>query len=136
MPSGRTKSATCRSRTPDCRARFIASKGKIERVEAVGLPLGLFDTVEHEQIAFNAAPGDVFVFFSDGLVDATSPEGVLFGRGRIEKIVEQNWRLSADDLVKTLFQAVKDHTAGAEQFDDQTVVALKVKGSTKSRAQK
>jgi sigma-B regulation protein RsbU (phosphoserine phosphatase) len=109
---------------------------KIERVEAVGLPLGLFDTVEHEQIAFNAAPGDVFVFFSDGLVDATSPEGVLFGRGRIEKIVEQNWHLSADDLVKTLFQAIKDHTAGAEQFDDQTVVALKVKGSTKSRAQK
>ena len=115
---------------------IYCKQGKIERVEAVGLPLGLFDTVEHEQIAFNAAPGDVFVFFSDGLVDATSPEGVLFGRGRIEKIVEQNWRLSADDLVKTLFQAVKDHTAGAEQFDDQTVVALKVKGSTKSRAQK
>jgi phosphoserine phosphatase RsbU/P len=115
---------------------IYCKQGKVERVEAVGLPLGLFDTVEHEQIAFNAAPGDVFVFFSDGLVDATSPEGVLFGRGRIEKIVEQNWRLSADDLVKTLFQAVKDHTAGAEQFDDQTVVALKVKGSTKSRAQK
>ena len=115
---------------------IYCKQGKIERVEAVGLPLGLFDTVEHEQIAFNAAPGDVFVFFSDGLVDATSPEGVLFGRGRIEKIVEQNWRLSADDLVKTLFQAIKDHAAGAEQFDDQTVVALKVKGSTKSRAQK
>lgn len=115
---------------------IYCNQGKIERVEAVGLPLGLFDTVEHEQIAFNALPGDVFVFFSDGLVDATSPEGVLFGRRRIEKIVEENWRLSADDLVKTLFQAVKDHTAGAEQFDDQTVVALKVKGSTKSRAQK
>lgn len=115
---------------------IYCKQGKIERVEAVGLPLGLFDVVEHEQIAFNAAPGDVFVFFSDGLVDATSPEGVLFGRGRIEKIVEQNWHLNADDLVKTLFQAVKDHTAGAEQFDDQTVVALKVKGSTKSRAQK
>jgi phosphoserine phosphatase RsbU/P len=115
---------------------IYCNQGKIERVEAVGLPLGLFDTVEHEQIAFNALPGDVFVFFSDGLVDATSPEGILFGRGRIENIVEQNWRLSADDLVKTLFQAVKEHTAGAEQFDDQTVVALKVKGSTKSRAQK
>jgi len=115
---------------------IYCKQGKIERVEAVGLPLGLFDVVEHEQIAFNAAPGDVFVFFSDGLVDATSPEGVLFGRGRVEKIVEQNWHLNADDLVKTLFQAVKDHTAGAEQFDDQTVVALKVKGSTKSRAQK
>jgi phosphoserine phosphatase RsbU/P len=115
---------------------IYCNQGKIERVEAVGLPLGLFDTVEHEQLAFNALPGDVFVFFSDGLVDATSPEGVLFGRGRIEKIVEANWRLSADDLVKSLFQAVKDHTAGAEQFDDQTVVALKVKGSSKSRAQK
>jgi len=115
---------------------IYCNQGKIERVEAVGLPLGLFDSVEHEQVAFRAAPGDVFVFFSDGLVDATSPEGVLFGRGRVEKVVEQNWRCSADDLVKTLFQAAKDHTAGAEQFDDQTVVALKVKGSTKTRTQK
>ena len=112
------------------------NRGKIERVEAVGLPLGLFDTVEHEQLSFKAGPGDVFVFFSDGLVDATSVDGVLFGRGRVEKIVEQNCGLSADDLVKTLFQAVKDHTAGAEQFDDQTVVALKVKGSSKPRPQK
>ncbi|HLH06445.1 MAG TPA: GAF domain-containing protein [Terriglobales bacterium] len=115
---------------------IYCNQGKLQRVEAVGLPLGLFDTVEHEQLAFKALPGDVFVFFSDGLVDATSPEGVLFGRGRIEKLVEQNWRLNADDLVKVLFQAAKDHTAGAEQFDDQTVVALKVKGSSKTRTQK
>ncbi len=39
-----------------CLAPFIASKGKIERVEAVGLPLGLFDTVEHEQIHLQRRP--------------------------------------------------------------------------------
>ena len=99
--------ATCRSRTPACRAPFTASKGQIERVEAVGLPLGLFDTVEHEEIAFNAAPGDVFVFFSDGLVDATSPRRCYVWPRSYREDRRANWHLSADDLVKTLFQAVR-----------------------------
>jgi hypothetical protein len=30
--------------------------------------------------------------------------------------------------VNSLFKAVSDHTAGVEAFDDETVVAIKVKG--------
>ncbi|HET9695580.1 MAG TPA: GAF domain-containing SpoIIE family protein phosphatase [Terriglobales bacterium] len=105
----------------------LCRKGKVERVEVVGLPLGLFETVEHDQLTFRGNPGDVFVFFSDGIVDATNREGVLFGRQRVEQVVEQNWKKTADEIVSAIFQAVVEHTAGAGQFDDQTVVVLKVR---------
>jgi len=111
-------------------------RGKIEKVEAVGLPLGLFDKVEHEQLTFRGNAGDVFVFFSDGIVDATNREGVLFGRTRVEEVVQQNWKLPADGIVSAIFQAVAEHTASAGQFDDQTVVVLKVRGPDKTPTKK
>jgi serine phosphatase RsbU (regulator of sigma subunit) len=40
--------------------------------------------------------------------------------------------VSAAEVVQRLFQAVAAHAAGEEPFDDQTVVAIKVKG-TRSR---
>lgn len=103
-------------------------QGKLERMEAIGLPLGLFEKVEHDQLTCRGNPGDLFLFFSDGIVDASSPEGVLFGRHRVEQVVEQNWKKSADEIVDAIFVAIATHTAGEEQFDDQTVVAVKVKG--------
>jgi len=106
---------------------ILCRKGKVEKIEAVGLPLGLFETVEHEQLTFRGNAGDVFVFFSDGIVDATTRDGVLFGRHRVEQVVEQNWKKTADEIVSAIFQAVDEHTAGAGQFDDQTVVVLKVR---------
>lgn len=105
---------------------------KIEKVEVVGVPLGLFDQVEHEQLTFRGNAGDVFVFFSDGIVDATDREGNLFGRGRVEQVVRQNWKKTADEIVSAIFQAVAEHTASASQFDDQTVVVLKVRGQSGS----
>jgi len=110
--------------------------GKIERVEAVGVPLGLFDKVEHEQLTFRGNAGDVFVFFSDGIVDATDREGNLFGRGRVEHVVQQNWKKTADEIVSAIFNAVIEHTASASQFDDQTVVVLKVRAATGSSSKK
>ena len=100
--------------------------GKAQRIEATGLPLGLFPTAEYEPLKFEAQPGDVFLFFSDGLIDAANAAGELFGRTRIEKIVAENCGKSADELVQILFDAAAEHAAGVDAFDDQTAVALKV----------
>jgi len=36
-------------------------------------------------------------------------------------------------VVTSLFQAVEEHSEGQSAFDDQTVVAIKVKGSASNR---
>ena len=102
-------------------------KGKIEKIEAIGLPLGLFEKVEHDQLTYRGNPGDLFLFFSDGILDATSPDGTLFGRHRVEHVLRETWEKAADEIVAAIFDAIEKHTAGASQFDDQTVVCLKVK---------
>jgi phosphoserine phosphatase RsbU/P len=101
--------------------------GKIEIIEATGLPLGLFDEADYDEFSFRAKPGDLFVFYSDGILDARSRNGELFGRHRVEEIVRNCASKSANCAVDTIFKAVAQHAADVEAFDDQTVVALKVK---------
>ncbi|HEY1264843.1 MAG TPA: GAF domain-containing SpoIIE family protein phosphatase, partial [Terriglobales bacterium] len=107
--------------------------GKIEVIEATGLPLGLFDEAEYDEFTFQAKPGDLFVFFSDGILDARNEEGDLFGRRRVEAVVLECAGGSAQTVVDTLFKRVSEHAAGVETFDDQTVVALRVKGEDGQR---
>jgi phosphoserine phosphatase RsbU/P len=107
--------------------------GKIEVIEATGLPLGLFDDAEYDEFTFKAKPGDLFVFFSDGILDARNRAGDMFGRSRVERVVASCPDQSPDCVVNSLFQAVAEHAAGEDTFDDQTVVAIRVKGSAAKR---
>jgi len=101
--------------------------GEIEVVEAAGIPLGLFEDTDYDEVPIQAHPGDLFLLFSDGILDATDPEGDLFGRTRLEDLVRQNCEKGASELVDLIFQQIKEFSGGECSFDDETVVILKVK---------
>ena len=103
--------------------------GKVEEMQVTGLPVGLFASAEYEERKLCSKPGDVFLFFSDGITDATSSVGNMFGRGRLEKVVRDNADKTADEIAQAIFDAVSRHAKGVATFDDQTIVVLKVKGS-------
>jgi phosphoserine phosphatase RsbU/P len=107
--------------------------GKIEFIEATGLPLGLFDEADYDEFSFKAKPGDMFVFYSDGIPDARNRHGQSFGQERVEAIVAGCVTKSADCVVNEIFKAVTEHAAGVDAFDDQTVVAIKVKAGPDKR---
>lgn len=110
--------------------------GKNHIIEATGLPLGLFDDAAYDEFHFKMKPGDMFVFFSDGMLDARNRKGELFGRGRLEHIVHECAANPASSVVESLFKAVAEHSAGVETFDDQTVVAIKVKDGAPDDSEK
>jgi sigma-B regulation protein RsbU (phosphoserine phosphatase) len=107
--------------------------GKMEIVDATGLPPGLFEDADYDEFTFKAKPGDMFVFFSDGILDARNKAGDMFGRSGVERVVTGCIDKSPECVVTSLFKAVEEHAAGEETFDDQTVVAIKVKGSASKR---
>jgi sigma-B regulation protein RsbU (phosphoserine phosphatase) len=110
--------------------------GKNEVIEATGLPLGLFDEADYDEFQFRMKPGDMFVFFSDGILDARNRGGELFGRKRVEEVIAKCARQSADCIVDSLFRAVAEHSAGMATFDDQTVVAIQVKSGSAAPSQR
>jgi sigma-B regulation protein RsbU (phosphoserine phosphatase) len=102
--------------------------GKVEEIQATGLPIGLFPNATYDELNLRGKAGDVFLFFSDGILDATSSQGEMFGRRRLENIARANAHRSAEEIVEAIFTAVSSHAEGVETFDDQTIVAIKVKG--------
>ena len=106
---------------PECQA--------MQRIEVGGLPAGMFPEATYEQITLSPEPGDLIVFSTDGILDASNVAGEMFGRTRMEKIIAENQDASAEGLVGAIFAAVAAHADGVEQFDDQTVVALKILGA-------
>lgn len=99
--------------------------GRVEMVESAGLPMGLFSNAEYDEVTFHPGPGDLFLFFSDGLTDATNIHGRQFGRERLEQIVAKHCSESAEQIVNALDFAIREFSAGVEPFDDQTILALK-----------
>jgi phosphoserine phosphatase RsbU/P len=100
--------------------------GKTEIVQATGLPLGPFEDATFEELEIQVAPGDVFVFFSDGISDAANRAQENFGRARIEKIVAANHQKSAKQIADAIFKGVREFCDGCDLFDDETVVVLKI----------
>jgi sigma-B regulation protein RsbU (phosphoserine phosphatase) len=102
--------------------------GRTQVVETTGLPLGLLEDAEYDEVTIRAHAGDVFVLFSDGIVDAQNKKEELFGRTRLEEVVTRHHEKSAGEIVDAIFDAVIAHAKGVATFDDQTVVVVKIDG--------
>ncbi len=105
---------------------IFCREGKTKMVEATGLPLGLFPETTYDALNYQTQPGDIFVFFSDGLVDAGNLAGELFGRPRVEETVAAHASGSAEQIADAVFGAVAEYSKDVAAFDDQTIVVLKV----------
>ena len=105
------------------------SNGRAEEIPVAGIPLGLFSSAEYEEQSLRCKSGDVFLFLTDGITDATSSKGNMYGRGRLEKVAIKNAHRTADEIAEAIFAAVNDHAKGVDAFDDLTIVVLKVKGT-------
>ncbi|HTW49615.1 MAG TPA: PP2C family protein-serine/threonine phosphatase, partial [Acidobacteriaceae bacterium] len=55
-----------------------------------GLPLGVISDADYREFTFVLAPGDTLTFLSDGVVEAQSPSGELFGFDRTRALSTQS----------------------------------------------
>jgi sigma-B regulation protein RsbU (phosphoserine phosphatase) len=101
--------------------------GQVQRLDTTGLPLGLFEDAAYDEMTIQAAPGDVFVFYSDGISDARNRAGHSFGDAHVDKVVAAHCSESAEEIVQAIFDAVAKHREGVAPFDDETVVVAKIR---------
>jgi sigma-B regulation protein RsbU (phosphoserine phosphatase) len=105
--------------------------GRAQPVKIAGLPLGLFGSAEYDEVTFHARPGEVFLFFSDGIPDAQNDAGETFGTTRLAHVLEKHRKQTAAEIVGAVFDAVNRFVGSVEAFDDQTVAVIKVKEAAK-----
>ena len=96
------------------------------QIELPGVPLGSFQGTTYDEVTLALHPGDVFVFYSDGVSEAMNDAGGEFTSERIIEVVNSSVQLPAAKIVEALVGAVEEWRAGAPPNDDMTAVALKI----------
>ncbi|HEX9075068.1 MAG TPA: PP2C family protein-serine/threonine phosphatase, partial [Anaerolineae bacterium] len=95
----------------------------VVQLRATGLPLGLMPEVTYERKDTAVNPGDLLLFYSDGLVEAHNPRREMFGFPRLAALAGQ--ALLGMDLIDTAVAELKAFTGPDwDQEDDITIVAL------------
>ena len=113
-------------------------EGVVE-LRAAGMPLGLLPGMDYEEHEATLGPGDSLLLHSDGLAEAHSPDGEMFGFPRLAKLCAE--RDGGEALIDLLLAELASFTGqGWEQEDDITLVTLQrrpggaVAGATESAA--
>jgi phosphoserine phosphatase RsbU/P len=70
-------------------------------------------------------PGDMIFLFTDGIVEASSPDGEFFGTERMLEIVRRHQQKTPDQILAAVFDAVANFSKRALQ-DDLTAVIIEV----------
>lgn len=104
---------------------MICRGNEILKMRVEGVPLGLLEAREYEEVAFQTEPGDVIVLYSDGITDHVNAAGTEFGRGRLAQVVRTHSTKSPDALIQAVFADLDRFSTTA--FDDQTMFVMKVK---------
>lgn len=106
---------------------LVCRAGQILKPRVEGVPLGLLDDREYEDLVFPAQPGDLVVLYSDGIEDQHDRDGQHYGRGRLVRLIERSSKQSPQALADAVFEDLDRFAGGAPTYDDQTLIILKVK---------
>jgi serine phosphatase RsbU (regulator of sigma subunit) len=98
-------------------------EGGLRRMPPTGPAVGLMPDRTFEVGRTQLAPGDLFLAFTDGVTEARNPSGQVLGEEPLLKLVQES-RGSAAELLASIDRALAAHGAGAESFDDVTILAV------------
>jgi serine phosphatase RsbU (regulator of sigma subunit) len=98
-----------------------------ESLECGGPPVGVFTQTQYRSERVPLHDGDVLVAYTDGVVDALNPQQEEFGKDRLSDIVRSSLSLGAAGICKRVADRLQAFVAEGPQWDDITLVVMKVK---------
>ena len=113
---------------------FRARDCRYEAKSATGIALGAMEGANYEQITIEFSPGDVAVFYTDGVSEAMNPKGEMYGLERLTRLVDGHCQLSAEKIMSRILSDISDFSQDQEQNDDLTLIVLKARGNTEEKS--
>jgi len=105
---------------------LIYRQGEISKPYSEGVPIGLLDDREYDEIVHQAESGDLMLFFSDGVEDQLNAKEEDFTRARVTRLLKKHGTGSPKTLADAIFADLDAFRDGTPITDDQSVVVIKV----------
>jgi len=105
---------------------LVSREGEIRLLRAGGLALGLLPESKYIEEEISLRPGDLLVYYTDGVTESLNTSEEEFGDERFEKLLVKRRQLSAREILDSILGDIETFTAGAPQHDDLTLIVIKV----------
>jgi serine phosphatase RsbU (regulator of sigma subunit) len=94
---------------------------------ASGIPVGIMPDQIYQEETLQLSSGDFLVLYTDGVIEARSENGAMFGVERLKQLIEENSTLSARELFLKIGSSIEAFIGQAPPFDDLTLIVIRVK---------
>ena len=99
---------------------------KHEWLKRTGIAIGLMEGFDVRAEGLQLESGDILVFYTDGVTEATGPQREPFEHERLAEVIAQNENSPADELIQKVLQSLNEFAHGNPLADDATLVVCKV----------
>jgi sigma-B regulation protein RsbU (phosphoserine phosphatase) len=111
-------------------AVIVSPDGTVRTLDSTGPAIGWSGDVAFAEASVALAADDLFAVFSDGISEATAPDGSELGVNGVVDIVRRHASLPAAGIVEAVRREVDRFTAGAPAADDRTLVVARMASGT------
>jgi serine phosphatase RsbU (regulator of sigma subunit) len=122
-PSGRTLQYTNAGHPPPL---IVRASDDIMRLSEGGPIVGMLPDIDFGMSSVRLQPGDIVVFYTDGVVEAQNPDGEFYSAERLVSAVRANRAMAAQGLVSAIHRSVVAFASSEELQDDFTLMVMKV----------
>ena len=106
---------------------YAAAEDRFDYLKGDGIALGVAkDFAYRSHCCKKFQPGDLFALGTDGIWEATNPKGEMFGKARLEKIIQTQKHKDAAMIVSTVFDQLDDFIKDKSLQDDATLIIIKI----------
>lgn len=101
--------------------------GEMKYLTEGGMALGMFENSKYEERPLGITPGEIIVFYTDGVTEARNESQEEFGTRRLKQVISDSHDLSAGQIQENIHRAVKEFTGISHQEDDLTMIVVKIR---------
>ena len=83
--------------------------------------------IKYAESQIQLEPGDILFNYTDGIPEAMSPANKEFGNERLIDTLNSSKNKSLEEICKDMRNAIEKFNDTAQQFDDITMLAIKIK---------
>jgi serine phosphatase RsbU (regulator of sigma subunit) len=104
---------------------FRAQSGEIRFLTTPGTILGMSRDAGLEERTVDISPGDILVFYTDGVTETRNPQGEFFGEQNLTAVVQANANAGAQDIGDAIYAAVVEFAETEPLHDDLALFIVK-----------
>jgi phosphoserine phosphatase RsbU/P len=106
-------------------AFLFTEDGRVERLSALGPPLGMTDDMPTATTRPWSTGSDLLLLFTDGVSDARNLAGVRLGEERVLDVVSRYREQNVNVILDAVFSELREYTGAARQRDDMAVLIIR-----------